>query len=1281
MSDIIRRILKSLAYACAAVVILLAILLGLFRLFLPRLPEHQDELKAWASQAIGMQVGFAGMDASWGLRGPELTSYDAQLARPASGARLIAAGEVGIIVSLPQLLFEQQLVVDTVRVQDSTIELREESDGEWLFQGVTFEDLFPDRPGAVDKLTLIGQDIGIDILRSGDARSTRVDVPRVHVQRDVQRTTFEFDAVLPAELGTALNASGTQAARAGDRDAPWNVVAHAEALQLSGLSAFYRDPARRLSAGRGDVDLNFSVSGRRLDKLTAAVTLEDLALNGGPQFDLAGRLAYDHKPDGWLLSVDELRFGSRKGAWPLSSLLIEAGSGADGAVESLELRAAHLDFTDADAISPWLAERERALLERWQPDGVVQNLVMTLGELGSDNPDYTVSAELLRAGVAAVDGRPGLRGFSGTLRADRDGGLLAIDSYGVTLDFAGWVPEPVEFDRVDGTVVWRRSGTRTTILSDNITLTNALLDSRNNIEISVDGDAAPVVDLASNWRIADIATAKRFIPRRVLSEALYRWFQDALLAGRIPEGTAYLHGPLDAFPFDGGEGRLLIEGRVADLEFKYHPRFPVVSVASMDVVLDNTHLYTRENRSVTLGNTTEDAAVDIADLRRPVLTIESSASGTLDSLHAFASQSPIAQAFGGHLDRVSASGPATLALNLTVPIRSWREFAFKARIASNDGALTVAGFDAPFSALSGAVTVERDHIESEALAGRLLGAPLSIELVDGSPSEPGYRVLAKVRGAATATALVEELGLPLAGRLDGKTGFTAEVRFPSAEHEPREPFMIRVESDLEGLAVDLPVPFDKPASASETLAGTLVFVPGGAQILAQGALGRRLAWDLVFSPLERGWDFERGMLTLGGFPASEPDVRGLQVRGAVEELKIDEWLAAGRGDGPGSGAGARIRSVDIQVGALHVAGQRLEDHRFQVDRSARDWLVQLEGDEVSGSVFVPYDFSPEETLVLDMERLLLTGDDGPAAVADDTAPARLDPRLLPAISVRAREFGIGTRRFGNVTAEFVHAGDALVADPIVATDESFRVEGQARWSSDPGDPLGSHSRLAVTLTSSNIETTMQRLGYHPGIEGERMRIGLDMQWSGGPNRRFLESLDGQVEVQLGNGQLNEVEPGAGRMFGLLSIAALPRRLSLDFSDVFQKGFGFDEISGTFRLEDGSAYTCDLSLVGPAADIGVTGQADLVAGNYSQAAVVNANLGNTLPVVGALAAGPQVAAALFLFSQIFKKPLKEVGQIYYSMSGPWDNPVVEATDAEAFAASAARAGCLAAARND
>ena len=204
---------------------------------------------------------------------------------------------------------------------------------------------------------------------------------------------------------------------------------------------------------------------------------------------------------------------------------------------------------------------------------------------------------------------------------------------------------------------------------------------------------------------------------------------------------------------------------------------------------------------------------------------------------------------------------------------------------------------------------------------------------------------------------------------------------------------------------------------------------------------------------------------------------------------------------------------------------------------------------------------------------------------------------------------------------------------------------------------------------------MQRLNYQPGIVSNDFGMLLDISWSGGPSTDFLDSLDGDVQVRLGIGSLEEVEPGAGRVFGLMSIVALPRRLSLDFRDVFQKGFGFDKIDGAFRLEDGTAYTCNLKLEGPAADIGIVGRSNLVERSYDQTAVVSAKVGNTLPLVGVVVAGPQVAAALLLFTQIFKKPLQDMGRIYYSVSGSFDEPNVETSDAAAFGASGQLANCI------
>jgi uncharacterized protein YhdP len=278
--------------------------------------------------------------------------------------------------------------------------------------------------------------------------------------------------------------------------------------------------------------------------------------------------------------------------------------------------------------------------------------------------------------------------------------------------------------------------------------------------------------------------------------------------------------------------------------------------------------------------------------------------------------------------------------------------------------------------------------------------------------------------------------------------------------------------------------------------------------------------------------------------------------------------------------------------------------------------------------------------------------------------------------VKAADFAFGDRNLGAVEASFEKNEFGLQAVSIVSKDATYGITGTGRWISDENDPLGSHSFITATLTSTDVEQTMTRLSYEPGISGKEMSMLFDLDWSGSPRADFFDVLDGKVQVRISDGQLQEVEPGAGRIFGLMSIVSLPRRLSLDFRDVFNKGFGFDTIAGSFRIDDGNTLTCDLSLEGPAADIGIVGAADLANRTYDQTAIVSAKVGNSLPIVGAVVAGPQVAAALLIFSQIFKKPLQEVGQVYYAINGSWDEPSVESTSSEAFVASGELAGCLA-----
>ncbi|MDX1507929.1 MAG: AsmA-like C-terminal region-containing protein, partial [Woeseiaceae bacterium] len=763
-------------------------------------------------------------------------------------------------------------------------------------------------------------------------------------------------------------------------------------------------------------------------------------------------------------------------------------------------------------------------------------------------------------------------------------------------------------------------------------------------------------------------------PQNVMKPKLYTWFQEAIVAGRMPTGSTRFQGPLDKFPFDGGEGRMLIEADVRDMIFKYARQFPPAQVSEMHVVLDNTRVYTQSTRSLNQGNTVVDAQVEIADLRNPVLTIDSFSTGTLETIRDFSANSPIGAVFGGQLDRVSVSGDASFSLDLVVPILDWRSFTFTARVATNDGTLAIDGLQAPLTELTGAVTIERDLISSDSLSARFLGEPINIDLVNATPEQADYRVIARASGVATADALVNELGAPLQGFIEGQANYEAQVLFPRAGGETPVPLAIRVRSDLDGLSSSLPWPFGKPADEAQAFFGELTFRDGGARIESRGNVDERYAWQLGFTKVDDAWDIDRGMLMLGSTALEPADVRGLHIRGRASELRLAEWLALSRRDDNRIGMADRIRSVDIVVDDLFVLGQHLEGHAVRVDRSARDWLVQLEGEQVRGSVFVPYDFSSDRALVLDMERLVLPGDEtrDPAEAVDRD---EIDPRTLPPITVRAAEFGIGKRFFGAVEADIQRTDGGLSADTILARDPTFEIVGNGSWLVDPSDERGFRTRITASLTSNNVEETMRRLNYEPGIVSDDMGMLFDLGWSGGPRVDFFDSLDGDVQVRFGTGQLEEVEPGAGRMIGLMSIVALPRRLSLDFRDFFEKGFGFDKIDGTFRIEDGVAHTCDLRLEGPAANVGVIGRADLASREYQQAAVVAPSVGNTLPIVGGLVAGPQAAVALLLFSQIFKDPLEEVGQVFYSMTGSFDEPVIESANAQAFASSGRLAGCV------
>jgi uncharacterized protein YhdP len=260
-----------------------------------------------------------------------------------------------------------------------------------------------------------------------------------------------------------------------------------------------------------------------------------------------------------------------------------------------------------------------------------------------------------------------------------------------------------------------------------------------------------------------------------------------------------------------------------------------------------------------------------------------------------------------------------------------------------------------------------------------------------------------------------------------------------------------------------------------------------------------------------------------------------------------------------------------------------------------------------------------------------------------------------------RDLKFDGRQFGHLTAEVARTADGLVADKLESRHAAFTARGRGSWLVS-GD--AQRSAATVDADSTDVAATLAAMGYGPWVEARRGTMRAELSWPGPPDGAFLERSSGKIGVSMTDGRIPRVEPGAGRVLGLMSMTHLQQRLALDFKDLTGEGLAFDTIKGDFVVRDGDAYTSNMTLRGPAAEIGLLGRTNFRTREYNQTVVVTGELGASLGVAGALAAGPAVGAALLLFSQLFKEPLKGMTRGYYRITGTWDAPIVQSVTAAA-----------------
>jgi uncharacterized protein YhdP len=266
-----------------------------------------------------------------------------------------------------------------------------------------------------------------------------------------------------------------------------------------------------------------------------------------------------------------------------------------------------------------------------------------------------------------------------------------------------------------------------------------------------------------------------------------------------------------------------------------------------------------------------------------------------------------------------------------------------------------------------------------------------------------------------------------------------------------------------------------------------------------------------------------------------------------------------------------------------------------------------------------------------------------------------DPADLPALHLYARSFRYAGIELGETRIEAYPNADGFHFEKVDAESDRLTVQASGDWSLEDGQH---RSDFRINMSSESLGEFLESLDISSSMQGGQTVVQFSAWWPGSPAAFALSRLNGEVEFSVLQGNIADASPGTGRLLGLLSVQSIPKRLSLDFRDVFDTGFSFDEANGSFTMENGQATTDDVLMKSSAAQISITGSTDLVEQQYNQVLTVRPGLGNTLPVIGAIAGGPIGVAAGLALQGLLHQQLGDATQVQYTITGSWAEPVFE-----------------------
>ncbi len=490
--------------------------------------------------------------------------------------------------------------------------------------------------------------------------------------------------------------------------------------------------------------------------------------------------------------------------------------------------------------------------------------------------------------------------------------------------------------------------------------------------------------------------------------------------------------------------------------------------------------------------------------------------------------------------------------------------------------------------------------------------------------------------------------LKLYQHFGGESTWQAKLDIVNFERQKHNNYTkVQFFSQLQGLDMRFPAPLNKISPLKMPLHIELLF-PENARDSMMLSLG-----DLVNAVIELDENLYKGQVLIGTREKAKlPKTSRLDIKGYITHLGVKEWLQfwhdlpEGEGDNP-------LLPIDINLhlDQLGLWTQQFNQVEATLTHRAELWRIFVKSEAVLGQLQY---HTKKEIVHAKLKYLNMAV---PQKQYTSYQIKKLtNPFELPEISAHIDAFKFANKELGNVNLYGKPHEKGWELEYFESKANGLNIQARGLWQYQP---LQAHSQLEIKLHSADNEQLLKRLGYAKSPIKQGFTEGLlEVDWNGGFDDFDLKTMQGHLRLLMTQGEIVDVDPGVGRIFGLFDVLILPKRLLLDFRDITDKGLRFDSIVGEFDIKDGIASTHKMILQSPVAHVEMQGHTHFVEEYYNQTVKIIPHVSNTLPVAGTLVGGLGVGAVTLIIQKMLQTELEKNLYYEYQVLGDWNDPQIK-----------------------